>query len=74
MRRIMQNVAFVLMGIGALALVGWALQVFFTSSQIPILIRIAVGAVGIGVLVLIGIALKDRLTKDKKDDFKEVEK
>ncbi len=70
----MQNVAFILIGIGVLALVGWALQSFFTSSEIPILIRIAVGAVGGGVLILIGIAVKDRLTRRKKDDFKEVEK
>jgi len=70
----MQNVAFILIGIGVLALVGWALQAFFTAPEIHILIRIAVGAVGAGALILIGIALKDRLTKDKKDDFKEVEK
>ncbi len=70
----MQNVAFILIGVGVLALVGWALQAFFTASEIHILIRIAVGAVGAGVLVLIGIAIKDRLTKSKKDDFKEVEK
>ena len=28
----------------------------------------------LGALILIGIAIKDRLTKSKKDDFKEVEK
>ena len=70
----MQNVAFILIGIGVLALVGWALQAFFIASEIHILIRIAVGAVGLGALILIGIAIKDRLTKAKKDDFKEVEK
>jgi len=70
----MQNAAFILIGIGVLALVGWALQAFFTASEIHILIRIAVGAVGLGALILIGIAIKDRLTKAKKDDFKEVEK
>ncbi len=70
----MQNVAFILIGIGLLALVGWALQAFFTASEIHILIRIAAGAVGAGVLILIGIAIKDRLTKAKKEDFEEVEK
>ena len=70
----MQNAAFILIGIGILALVGWALQAFFTASEIHILIRIAVGAIGIGALILIGIAIKDRLTKAKKDDFKEVDK
>ena len=70
----MQNVAFILIGIGVLALVGWALQAFFTASDIHILIRVAAGAIGAGVLVLIGIAIKDRLIKGKKDDFKEVDK
>ncbi|UCB42687.1 MAG: hypothetical protein JSV77_09565 [Dehalococcoidales bacterium] len=70
----LQNVAFVFIGIGVVALVGWALQAFFTSSEIHILIRIAVGAIGIGVLILIGVAIKDRLSKDKKEDFKEVDK
>ena len=70
----MQDVAFVLIGIGVLALVGWALQAFFTASEIHILIRIAAGAVGAGVLILIGIAIKDRRTKAKKEDFEEVER
>jgi len=70
----MQNVAFVLIGIGVVAIVGWALQEFFTSSEIHILIRIAVGAIGVGALILIGIAIKDRLAKGKKEEFKEVDK
>ena len=69
-----QNVAFILIGIGILVLIGWSVQGFFTSSDIPILIRIAVGIIGVGVLVLIGLAIKDRLKKAKTDDFKEVEK
>ena len=70
----MQNAAFILISIGVLSLVGWALQAFFTDSGIHILIRIAVGAIGAGVLVLIGVAIKDRLAKAKTDKFKEVEK
>ena len=70
----MQNVAFILIGIGVVAIVGWALQEFFTSSEIHILIRIAVGAIGVGALILIGIAIKDRLAKGKKEEFKEVDK
>ena len=69
-----QNVAFILIGIGILVLIGWAVQSFFTDSEIPLLIRIAVGAVGVGVLVLLGVAIKDRLKKAKTEDFKEVEK
>ena len=69
-----QNVAFILIGVGILVLIGWSVQGFFTSSDIPLLIRIAVGIIGVGVLVLIGLAIKDRLKKAKTDDFKEVEK
>ena len=67
----LQNVALILIGLGVLTLIGWAVQGFFTASEIPLLIRIAVGAIGLGVLVLIGIAIKDRLAKAKSEDFKE---
>ncbi|MBA7597671.1 hypothetical protein ES703_04677 [subsurface metagenome] len=69
-----QNIAFILIGLGILALVGWSVKVFFMDSDIPLLIRIAVGAIGAGVLVLIGVAIKDRLKKAKTEDFKEVER
>ncbi len=69
-----QKVALILIGIGTLVLIGWSAQGFFTDSDIPLLIRIAVGAIGVGVLVLIGVAIKDRLAKAKTEDFKEVEK
>ncbi len=69
-----QYVAFILIGLGTLALIGWSVQVFFMDSEIPLIIRIAAGAIGVGVLVLIGIAIKDRLAKAKTEDFKEVEK
>ena len=69
-----QNVAFILIGLGVLSLIGWAVQGFFTAGDIPLLIRIAVGAVGVGILILIGVAIRDRLKKAKTEDFKEVEK
>jgi hypothetical protein len=69
-----QNIAFILIGLGVLALIGWAVQGFFTASEIPLLIRIAAGAVGVGVLILIGVAIKDRITKAKDEDFKGVER
>jgi len=70
----MQNAAFILIGIGILVLIGWSVRAFFMEADIPVWIRIAVGAIGGGMLILIGIAIKDRLTKAKKDDFKEVDK
>ena len=69
-----QNIAFILMGLGVLALIGWAVQGFFMASDIPLLIRIAVGAIGAGVLILLGVAIKDRINKAKTEDFKEVER
>lgn len=62
------------MGLGVLALIGWGAQAFFLESEIPLLVRIAVGAIGVGILVLIGVAIKDRVAKAKTEDFKEVEK
>ena len=69
-----QNIAFILIGIGILILIGWGVKGFFMSSEVHLLIRIAAGAIGVGVLVLLGVAIKDRLTKGKTEDFKEVEK
>jgi len=69
----MQNAAFILIGLGILALIGWSVQGFFMASDIPLLIKIAVGAIAVGILVLIGVATKDRLAKAKTDKFKEVE-
>ena len=70
----MHKAAFILIGIGALALIGRGAQVFFMADDIPLLIKIAAGAIGAGVLVLIGIVIKDRRAKAKTEDFKEVEK
>ena len=70
----MQNIAFILIGLGLLALIGWSVKVFFMAADIPLLIRIAVGAIGAGILILIGVAIRDRLTKAKTEDYKEVEK
>ena len=69
-----QNIAFILIGLGVLVLIGWAVQGFFMDTEIPLIIRIAVGVIGVGVLVLIGVAIKDRLAKAKTEDFKEVER
>ena len=69
-----QNVALVLMALGMLALIGWASQAFFANSEIPLVVRIAVGAIGAGILILIGVAIKDRIKKAKTEDFKEVER
>ncbi|MGD9116781.1 MAG: hypothetical protein PVJ61_06355 [Dehalococcoidia bacterium] len=69
-----QKIAFILIGVGVLALIGWAVKGFFMAADIPLLVRIAVGAIGAGLLLLIGIVIRDRIKKAKNDEFKEVEK
>ena len=69
-----QNISFALIGLGLLVLIGWMVQGFFTASEIPLLIRIAVGAIGTGGLILIGVVVRDRLKKPNRDEFKEVER
>ena len=69
-----QNLALILIGLGVLVLIGWAVKGFFAAGDIPLLIRIAVGAIGVGILVLIGVVIKDRLAKAKTEDFKGVER
>jgi hypothetical protein len=68
----MQKIAFILIGLGILVLIGVSIRFFFMATDIPLYIRIPVGAVGVGVLILIGVAIKDRLKKAKTDEFKEV--
>ena len=70
----MQNAAFILIGLGVLALIGWGVKGFFMASEIPLLIRIAAGAIGLGILILIAVAIKDRLNKARTEKFKEIEK
>ena len=70
----LQKIAFFLIAAGILVLIGWGVKGFFLAADIPIWIRIAIGAIGVGVLILIGIVIKDRLSKQGKEDFKEVDK
>ncbi|MFC2068108.1 hypothetical protein ACFLTP_03755 [Chloroflexota bacterium] len=74
MQKTLQSIAFILIGIGILVMIGWSVAAFFMAADIPVWIRIAIGAIGVGVLVLIVIVIKDRFTKAKKEDFKDVEK
>jgi len=69
-----QNIALILIGLGVLVLIGWGVKAFFMEADIPLLIRIAVGAIAVGILVILGIAIKDRIAKAKTEDFKEVER
>ena len=69
-----QKTAYILIGISILVLIGWWAKVFFLASDIPLIVRIAVGAFGVGTVILLGVAIKDRRAKAKTENFKEVEK
>lgn len=45
-----QNIAFALIGLPVLILIGWSAKVFFLASDIPLLVRIASGIVGAGIM------------------------
>ena len=68
------NIAYVLIGLGFLTLIGWAVKGFFMESEIPVAIRVAVGIMGVGVVILLIVAIKDRMKKAKTEDFKGVDK
>ena len=69
-----QKVAFALIGIGILILIGYGVRGFFISANIPLAIRIAISVIGAGILILLGVAIKDRLKKAKFEDFEDIEK
>ncbi len=70
----MQNVAFILIGLGILVLIGWLARGFFMAAEISLFVRVVVGIVAAAVVMLFGIVIRDRIAQAKKDDFKEVDK
>ena len=70
----MQKLAFVLIGIGILVIIGYFARDFFTASSIPLPFRVATGVVGLGLILLLASTIKDRLEAAKKEHFEEVEK
>jgi len=69
----MQKLAWILIGVSFLGLMGWGVYAFLADESIPLLMKIAIGAIGIGVLILFGVAIRDRFNKSKTDQFKEVD-
>jgi uncharacterized membrane protein YeaQ/YmgE (transglycosylase-associated protein family) len=68
-----QNLAFILITLGLLVLIGWLAKDFFMADEISVFIRIVVGIIAAAVLMLFGIAIKDRIAQSKKDDFEGVD-
>jgi len=69
-----QKAGFTLIILGILAIVSWITKDFFAATDIPLLLRIAVGAIGAGILILIGVVIRDRVSKSKTENFKGVER
>ena len=68
-----QNIAYLLIGASVLSVTGWAAWYFFTAADIPLLIRIAAGAIGTGVVILTGAAIKDRIITAREENYEGVE-
>ena len=68
-----QKLAWILIAISVVGLVGWGVYAFFADSEVPLMVKIALGSIGAGALILLGVAIKDRLTKSEPNEFKEVD-
>ena len=68
----MQKLAWFLIGVSFVGLMGWGIYAFFAEDEVSMITKIAIGALGVGFLILLGIALRDRLSK-KEDEFKDVD-
>jgi len=70
----MQNAAFIVIGLGILALIGWLAREFFLAADISLWIRIVMGVVAVAFVALLGMVIRDRIVQAKKEDFKEVDR
>ena len=70
----MQNLLFLVIGLGVLALIGWLAKGFFTSEEISLWIRVVVGVVTVAGVGLLAMVIRDRIRQSRKEDFKGVDK
>ena len=70
----MQSLGIIILGTVILVLLGYGCRDFFINADIPLALRIGVGAIGGGVLFLVIMAIRGRLARIKAGKFKEVEK
>ena len=70
----MQSLGIIILGTVILVLLGYGCRGFFLSADVPLALRIGVGAIGGGVLFLVIMAIRGRLARIKAEKFKEVEK
>ena len=70
----MQKVAWTLIGLGILVVIGYASKDFFTAADIPLAFKVAAGIVGLGLALLLVSVGKERYQAAKKESFKEIER
>lgn len=70
----MNDLGIIVIGIVILCLMGFGMRGFFTNPDVPLALRIGVGAIGGGILALVIRGIKARLSKHKTENTKEVEK
>ena len=70
----MNDLGIIIIGIVILCLMGFGMRGFFTNPDVPLALRVGVGAIGGGILALVVRGIKARLSKQKTENTKEVEK
>jgi cytochrome bd-type quinol oxidase subunit 1 len=66
------KIAFALIIVGAVILLGYAAYGLFSAPDIDLGIKLAMGAVALGFLILFGVVIVQRIRASKKEDYKEV--
>jgi undecaprenyl pyrophosphate phosphatase UppP len=71
----MQRIAFGLIGIGVLVIIGYLVRGFFTSPFIPLAFKVAAVAIVLGFVLLISSVIRERYQSAKKEeDLKEIKR
>jgi len=70
----MNDLGIIIIGIVILCLMGFGMRGFFTNPDVPLALRVGVGAIGGGILALVVRDIKARLSKHKTENPKEVDK
>ena len=69
----LQKLAFTLIGLGFLTLIGYACYVFIRDVDIPLPIAAAVLAIIVGFLVLLAVVTRDAVKKRRTEHFEGIE-
>ena len=72
--RTLEYVALVLIGVGILGIIGWAVRDFFADPEVHLGIRVLAGMAAVGFVLLLGYVGWDRIRKARREpkEIKEV--